>query len=89
MIASPPASSSSLSPQFRPSDFRMSAFVASLSGFSEWTDMIFSGSSFSLSMFSRNTPVRSAFEEHDVIFEFDRQGVIRTVDPVHAVCQCF
>ena len=43
--------------RYCPSDFRMSAFVASRSGFSECTDRIFSGSSFSRSMFSRKTIV--------------------------------
>ena len=41
----------------RPSDLVMSALVARRSGFSECTDMIRSGSSFSRSMFARNTCV--------------------------------
>jgi hypothetical protein len=43
--------------RYFPSDFRISALVASRSGFKECTDMIFSGSSFNRSMFSRKTIV--------------------------------
>src|SRR5262245_53208240 len=46
-----------ISRYFRPSDARISALVASRSGFSEWTDRIRSGSSFNRSMLSRNTIV--------------------------------